>query len=131
MERTGDGTARLVCEKQKDAEEFKDIHVRLEPVQLDDGTHTSQVVVPSDAVATRTPSLTGAALAVWNAACELGGDDISSRALREKSGVPRDTFYKALRGLCEKGRLVKTGKGKTAVYDLPGVSLLQSAATAT
>ena len=121
LDPTGDGTARLICKKQKDAEPFEDVHVRLEPVQLD-ATHSSRVVVLSDAVAGANP-LCGSDLTLWKAFVEADAEEISSRDLRVASGLPKDTFYKSVRRLCEMGRLQKKGEGKSARYCRVPVSL--------
>ena len=107
------GLLFVQCDKQKDDEPFKDIQLKLQKVELENGRSScvlvpwGEVAKPSSGTDTKDEEILGvleegfgtdgATATDWQKACE------------EKIGVPRKTFYNRLTKLKALGRVVKEG----------------------
>jgi len=102
----------LTCEKQKDAAEFLPIYLRLETVQLADGT-SSCVLLPSGK-----PAMDKKAQARTDIIDIIGGFNVppTHAQIKERymdtEGHAKSTFDRALKELLDRGSVVKMENGK-------------------
>ncbi len=113
------GLLGLKCEKQKDAEPFRDISLALRSVELENGK-TSCVLVPTeDVFASMAPKSDPVATKVLTALEKFEPEGATAteweRACKE-AGVSRETFYDRRKKLVAAGLVKKDGEGQGARY---------------
>jgi hypothetical protein len=110
-----DDEISLRCEKQRNAEPFEDIAVRLE--QVDVGGETTCVVVPSDGTARAGARLSANALRALRALANFGQDvGATFVGWRDASGITKSTFLRISTHLKQDEFVIVTGEGRGALY---------------
>jgi DNA-binding MarR family transcriptional regulator len=112
-----DGAAlRLTCEKQKEAEPFDAWILHLEQVAescvLRCGTVVGQLAPTELTILSESHQ-------------SFGTDWASATALKEASGVPKSSFYRSVRTLCDRGFLDESRDGRTVRYRLTNDGLAE------
>lgn len=118
LEESNGNTKLLSCEKQKDAEAFAPIALSFDLVELPDVAGSLVVRAAPELDPWAATALTASQSKALEVLKALNGDASSHDWLTacSRSSIPADTFYKVVRGLCEKGHVTRVGKGKTARY---------------
>ncbi|MBB6174203.1 hypothetical protein HNR23_004263 [Nocardiopsis mwathae] len=103
-------TVRVDCTKQKDAEPFAPVMLRLVP-------HGDGAVLQPQTIAGHSVELTESERAVWKALRDtFGTAGANPGQLREVSGVPRSSFYRAVKSLINREMIRDAGTPKHAHY---------------
>jgi transposase-like protein len=110
------GDARVLsCDQQKDNQSFRPIGLRLRLIELDNG-ETTLGVEQDDSVRVSEPERESESQVV--AALRLRGGHAITAVLLRESGVGKNTFYKAIKRLIERGQIRKSGQGAKTLYTL-------------
>jgi hypothetical protein len=112
---TGIDERILRSEKQKDAQAFLPVGLRLVPIQL--GENESTLLFELDASARVGPVVPESDARILSTLAAKGGYALSG-LLRRESGVPPNTFYKAAKRLLERGAIQRSGTGQNTRYRL-------------
>ncbi|WP_159030532.1 AAA family ATPase [Streptomyces sp. CB01201] len=103
----------VLCEKQKDVEDFAPIRLRLKPVQ------TSCVLTATDDPAATTALAVNATLLLDVMRQSFGSIGASSTQLKAAAGLADRTFYRELSVLVDRGLITRTGSDARPRYYLP------------
>lgn len=104
----------IVCEKQKDVEDFAPIRLRLKPVQ------TSCVLTATGDPAEATTLAANQTMLLDTMRQSFGSIGASSTQLKAAAGLADRTFYRELSVLVDRGLIVRTGSDARPRYYLPG-----------
>lgn len=111
---------RLICEKQKDAEEFEDVTLCLERVELDKERSSCVIQVVADDTAElftdKDPRAADNEAKAVEALQNLGEPGSTHSAWLKAAGIPKSTFNDVVKRLVDDGRVQKSRDERNSRY---------------